>query len=43
MDELHHNLEVRPYNNTTVSNFWGALHSRWFFIYRLKGSATSRV
>lgn len=25
MDELHHNLEVRPYNNTTVSNFWGAL------------------
>lgn len=30
MDELHHNLEVRPYNNTTVSNFWGALHNAWF-------------
>ena len=28
MDELHHNLEVRPYNNTTVSNFWGALQER---------------
>ena len=30
MDELHHNLEVRPYNNTTVSNFWGALQSGFF-------------
>ena len=32
MDELHHNLEVRPYNNTTVSNFWGALQNGWFVL-----------
>ena len=39
MDELHHNLEVRPYNNTTVSNFWGALQNGWF-VLALEGHLT---